>query len=96
MKKNVDQHLKLEELAKHASFSVSHYSNLFKKKTGFAPIEYFIHLKIQKACQYLDLTSLNIYEIAETLGYTDPHYFSRLFQKVMGVSPTAFRNEKKG
>lgn len=96
MKNNVDQNLKLKELAEHASFSVSHYSTLFKKKTGFAPIEYFIHLKIQKACQFLDLTSLNVYEIAEALGYSDPHYFSRLFQNIMGVSPTAFRDEKRG
>ncbi|NBC64857.1 MAG: AraC family transcriptional regulator [Bacteroidetes bacterium] len=96
MKNNVDQNLKLKELAEHASFSVSHYSTLFKKKTGFAPIEYFIHLKIQRACQYLDLTSLHVYEIAETLGYTDPHYFSRLFQNIMGVSPTKFRKEKRG
>jgi AraC-like DNA-binding protein/mannose-6-phosphate isomerase-like protein (cupin superfamily) len=96
MNQNLHRPLSLQELAKHVHYSVSYFSSLFKKETGYSPIDYFIHLKMQKACQYLDLTTLNIYEIADTLGYTDSHYFSRLFHKIMGMSPTEYRSQQKG
>jgi AraC-like DNA-binding protein len=64
---------------------------LFKQKTGFAPMEYFNQLKVQKACQYLLFTDLRIKEIAEQLGMEDPYYFSRMFKGVMGLSPKEYR-----
>jgi AraC-like DNA-binding protein len=91
MQKNMCKILSLDELAKHVNVSVSHYSFLFKKKTGFSPIEYFNHLKIQKACQYLQFTEMRIKEIAYNLGMEDPYYFSRLFTKIMSMSPKDYR-----
>jgi AraC-like DNA-binding protein len=73
---------------------VSHYSSLFKKKTGFSPIDYFNHLKIQKACQYLQFTQLRIREIALKVGISDPLYFSRLFTQTMGYSPKEYRQHR--
>ncbi|HVS95503.1 MAG TPA: helix-turn-helix transcriptional regulator, partial [Puia sp.] len=58
------------------------------------PIEYFNHLKIQKACQYLLHTELRIKEIACKLGFEDPFYFSRMFHKLMGMSPNQYRVRK--
>ena len=57
---HLSQILQLSEIAQTVNVSVSHYSFLFRKKTGFAPVEYFIQLKIQKACQYLLFTDLHI------------------------------------
>jgi len=96
MKKHLDKNLTLSELAINARYSISYYSNLFKKSTGYSPIDYFIHLKIQKSCQYLDLTNLNVNEISQKLGYKDTHYFSRLFRNIMGYSPTEYRKKQKG
>lgn len=96
MKKNLQQSVKLEELARHVHFSVSYYSALFQEKTGYSPIDYFIHLKMQRACQYLDLTNLKIKQIAPELGYQDPYYFSRLFHKVIGYFPSDYRRKQKG
>jgi len=94
MQENISQLLTLEDIARSVNFSASHYSALFRKKTGFAPIEYFNHLKIQKACQYLLYTELRIKEIADKLGIEDPYYFSRMFAKLMGQSPLQYRNKR--
>lgn len=91
---NVDQVLTLEEIAQHINLSPSHFSHLFKKKTGFSPVEYFNHLKVQKACQYLLFTNLRIKEIAYELGIEDPYYFSRMFTKIMNISPNAYREKR--
>lgn len=94
LKNNVDHVLTLEEIAHQVNLSPSHFSYLFKKKTGFSPVEYFNHLKVQKACQYLLFTNLRIKEIAYELGIEDPYYFSRLFSKIMSISPNAYREKR--
>lgn len=94
MQKNVDQNLTLEKIAQHVQFSPSHFSLLFRKKTGFSPIEYYNHLKMQQACQYLLFTKQRIKEIALEVGMFDQHYFSRIFKKTMGVSPQEYRNRR--
>lgn len=94
MRKNIANILSVEEIARAANLSISHFTYLFKTKTGFSPIEYFNHLKIQQACQYLLFTDLRIKEIASELGIDDPYYFSRMFAKVMGVSPNSYREKR--
>lgn len=91
LKKNINQKIELAELAKTTRFSTSHFSLLFKKRTGYAPLDYFNLLKVQKACQFLQRPNLTIKEIAYTLGYSDPYYFSRLFRQIMNVSPKTYR-----
>ena len=91
----VDQTLSLEDIASAVNLSSSHFSYVFKKKTGFSPIEYFNHLKIQKACQYLLFTSLRVKEIGDKIGIDDPYYFSRMFTKVMGVSPKEYKDKRQ-
>lgn len=91
MSKKIDQVINLEEIAQTINLSPSHFSSMFKKKTGFSPIEYFNHLKAQKACQYLLFSDLRVKEIAYRLGFDDPYYFSRLFTKIMGVSPVKYK-----
>jgi len=94
MQKHIDEMLTLEKMSTSVNLSASHFSFLFRKKTGFSPIEYFNHLKVQKACQYLLFTDLRIKEIADKLGIEDPYYFSRMFTKVMGVSPDNYRTKR--
>ena len=65
-----------------------------KKKTGYAPIDYFIRLKIQKACELLETTDQQVGEMGYSLGYPDIDYFSRLFKKVVGLSPRQYRAER--
>ncbi|MDH7464382.1 AraC family transcriptional regulator [Chitinophagaceae bacterium 26-R-25] len=91
MQKNIDATVELQDLAAIVNLSPSHYSFVFRKKTGFSPIEYFNHLKVQKACQYLLFTDLRVKEIAGKIGIYDPYYFSRMFSKIMGISPNEYR-----
>ncbi|RED23867.1 AraC-like protein [Flavobacterium cutihirudinis] len=90
---NIQRRLTLEMISEQANLSLSHFSMLFKNKTGYTPIEYVNHLKIQTACQNLQFTNLRIKEIAELSGIEDPYYFSRVFNSLMGVSPTQYRQQ---
>ncbi|MDA3900372.1 MAG: helix-turn-helix domain-containing protein [Spirochaetes bacterium] len=66
----------------------------FKDKTGASPKQYFIRLKIEKAKELLLKTNLKIDEIAGTLGFNDPLYFSRMFKCKEQISPQNFRKQK--
>lgn len=91
MAKHLNMPIKLKDLAAHSGHSVSYFSKLFKQRTGQSPQNYFIQLKVQKACQLLDDTDMSILEISAQLGYEDPYYFSRLFKKIQGQSPAHYR-----
>ena len=91
MKNNLGKKLMVEDLAAMTNLSVSCFSKLFRQSTGMSPIDYFIHLKMQQACHLLCITDLRIKQIAISLGYEDPYYFSRLFKKNNNNSPEEFR-----
>jgi AraC family transcriptional regulator, arabinose operon regulatory protein len=96
MKQHMGKPLRVSTLAGLANLSASHYTALFKAHTGYAPIDYLIRLRMHKACQLLDTTTLTVKEIADTLGYSDPFYFSRIFKTVNDASPAAYRLLHKG
>lgn len=95
MQDNLDKPISVSEIAEHFNYSSSHFFSLFKKRTGYSPIHYFNHLKIQKGCQYLSFSEISVKELSYKLGFEDPLYFSRLFKKIMGESPLKYRKEYK-
>ena len=96
MRENIQRQLNMKEIAEYTGFSVSHFSTLFRQKTGVTPLNYFNQLRIQTACHHLDFTDLQINQIAMTIGFDDQFYFSRIFHKIMGCSPSEYRKRKKG
>lgn len=96
MRENVRKRLTMKEIADFSGFSPSYFSALFHDKTGYSPLNYFIHLKIQEACHYLDFSDMKINQISMLVGFDDPFYFSRIFTKTMGNSPSDYRKKMKG
>ena len=91
LRKNIDKPLTLQNMADHAQLSKSHFSRLFKEQTNYTPMDYFIRLKLQRACMLLSFTQQSVQAIGLAVGYSDPYYFSRIFKKIIGTSPRAFR-----
>ncbi len=91
MQEHINENIALGQLCKQYNYSVSRFSNLFKQKTGYAPIDYFVQMKMQKACQQLNFTTDAIKLIAYNLGFDDPYYFSKRFRTVIGMSPKKYR-----
>lgn len=96
MKLNLDKNLTLKQFAEHVNMSPSHLSAIFKRKTKYSPVNLFTNLKIQKASQLLLDEQYSIKTIALNLGFDDPYHFSRIFKRVMGVSPKFFKSESSG
>jgi AraC-like DNA-binding protein len=96
MEQSLDGQIRVADLAEHANMSPSHFAAVFKRKTGFSVLDYFVRLKMQRAGYLLDSTTLSIKVIASELGFDDPLYFSRQFHRVHHCSPTAYRAIPKG
>ncbi|WP_206483960.1 AraC family transcriptional regulator [Thalassotalea sp. G2M2-11] len=94
MRNNLHQELNLDVLAHYSQLSKFHFAKKFKDLTDTSPIQHFINLKIQHACFQLDNSEDTIKSIAESIGYNDPYYFSRLFKKVVGMSPKQYRDSR--
>ena len=91
MADHLNQPMQVATLASMACFSASHYFALFKRQTGHPPIDYFTRLRMREACRLLETTDAHVKEVAATLGYDDPFYFSRVFKSVNQVAPSEYR-----
>lgn len=87
----LSREISLEEIARKVEISPFYFSKLFKEETGENFIDYITMARLRKAKELLLDPSLNVREISAATGYADPNYFSKLFKKVVGVTPTEFR-----
>jgi YesN/AraC family two-component response regulator len=95
MVNHYNENITLERLAGIAGLSPSHYSRLFKKYAGHSPIDYLLHLRMDRAKELLVLSDYRLKAVAESIGYTDELYFSRMFKKIVGISPSEFASKYK-
>ena len=96
MKENIGRKLSIQEIAEHLGYSSTFFSSLFSQRTGYPPLNYFNMLKIQEACNMLKSDEIRINQVCCKIGIEDAYYFSRLFKKIMGMSPKDYRKLKKG
>lgn len=94
MNENISKKLTLQDIANFTGYSATRFSAVFSQKTGISPMAYLNDLKIKFACKLLDLSDLKINQICHKVGIPDQYYFSRLFSKTMGISPTDYRQRK--
>lgn len=91
MNENIYKKLSIGTIADYTGYSPAQFSLLFKKKKGISPMAYFNQMKVSMACKLLIDTDLKINQICHKVGISDQYYFSRLFTKSTGMSPTQFR-----
>jgi AraC-like DNA-binding protein len=94
IKEHLDAPFELAALASLSKLSPSHYSALFRRLTGFSPKNYATRLRIHRAAQMLGTTNHSVKTVAAMLGYGDALYFSRLFRRINGTTPSAYRQSR--
>ena len=83
--------IQISDVAAYLQVDRSYLFRLFKEETGKSLQEYLIEFRLRKACELLRTTSYSIGAVACSVGYADPLYFTRLFHKRVGMSPTVYR-----
>lgn len=94
LSRNLNRPISSTELACRAHLSENYFIKLFKKQTKLTPQQMLDTLRMQKAAHLLKYSELSITEVAATVGFDDPLYFSRRFKKKTGRSPSCFRKEE--
>jgi len=91
MNNSYKDNLSIQEYARMCGLSKYHFIRVFKANMGATPHAYKTEMLIEKSKNMLTTTNLNIDEVAEALGFEDAFYFSRIFKKATGLSPSEFR-----
>jgi AraC-like DNA-binding protein len=86
------QHRRLDQFAAKLHMSYSSFRRLFKAETGFSPRQFVLEVQMRRAENLLLHTDSAVCRIAEECGFESVFYFSRLFKKKTGRTPTSFRN----
>lgn len=90
----MDEEISLNKAAHVANVSANHFSALFSQNMGQTFTEYLTGLRMSKAKELLRCTSMRSNEIAGEVGYKDAHYFSYLFKKTQGMTPSEYRKTR--
>ncbi|WP_246358550.1 response regulator [Paenibacillus phytorum] len=88
-----DENLTVDDLCRHVHLSKSYFSTVFKQHKEQTIMEYVTRVRIEKAKDLLQHTPMKSYEVASKVGYGDPQYFSVLFKKNTGTTPTEYREK---
>lgn len=96
IRENIEGEVDLEKLANDNYIGYSYFRKMFKKYTGVPPLKYHMDLKLLRAKEMLLNTDMSVKEIAFELDFHSLHYFSRLFKKKLGFTPTEIRSQVEG
>lgn len=90
LESNTSRNLSSREISSHLCMNYNYISSVFKGKTGMSIMEYHEKIRMNEAARLLMNSNMNISEVGDRLGFGDPLYFSRVFKKVMGYSPSDY------
>ncbi len=85
--------LSVDEICTHLGVGTTYFSSVFKKDTGCSFVSYLTQIRMEEAQRLLDTTDEKSYIIAGLVGYDEPNYFSYVFKKQFGVSPSKYRQK---
>jgi len=86
-----DNDLSLQALANESGYSRVHFVRMFRAATGYSPHSYLLTLKLERVQELLKNPSMSLIDIALDCGFSSHSHMSRLFRKVLGVTPSAYR-----
>lgn len=89
------QQIGIDALASNLGYHRVYFSNMFKRYMGKSPKQYLYEVRMEQAQLLLSSTELTIEQIANSVGYSDPLYFSKHYQRWSGAAPTAYRKKKQ-
>lgn len=92
VKTNIDKPMKVEDIAFHFGYNEKYISYLFKEHAGIALKQYILNTKIELANFYLSDTNKPIVTIAKELGFNNNHNFATVYKKIMGITPSQYRD----
>ncbi|CDA99238.1 putative uncharacterized protein [Lachnospiraceae bacterium CAG:215] len=92
IKLNYSEKISIKEIADQLYLSPNYLSELFKKHTGKTIFEYLTDYRLEKACQLLDHAEYRVGDVSGMVGIHDGRYFSNMFKKKYGMTPTEYRN----
>lgn len=93
MENHYSESVSLDDISRYIGVSPQHFSKIFKDETGINYVDWLSNLRISMAKNLLNEGEKTIKEICFLVGYNDPNYFSRIFKKVVGVSPMKYAEE---
>lgn len=96
LREHLSERVSVADLADMAQLSPSHFAALFRRRFGIPVLRYQTELRMARARELLDTTTLPVAEVAREVGYGDPFYFSRQFSALHGTTPRQYRSQHKG
>ena len=94
MEDHLSESIPIQEMAEHLCMSRTLFYNKIRSITGLTPVDFYRKYHIERAAQMMRNEGLTVSEACYGTGFSDPKYFSKVFKKFMGVSPSEYRNNK--
>ena len=95
LKNNYMKDISLDDISRYCNISTYYFSKLFKQETGENYVEYLNRIRIENAKKMINESDRSIKDICFSVGFSDPNYFSRIFKKHTGVTPTEYKEGKR-
>ena len=95
IKDHYSENINLDDISDYAAISKNYFCHLFKNDTGISIWEYLTNYRIEKAKEFIIASDMKNYEVSFRIGYENPSYFSKIFRKITGKTPSEFRNQIK-
>lgn len=85
------QNISMEEVASQVGFSTHYFCRVFKQEFSVNFVDYLSNLRLSKACELLENPQTSVKEVCFQVGYSEPNYFSRVFKKAYGITPSQYQ-----